>query len=383
MKNVLLVFGGVSYEHDISVVTAFQIYKKSRLADVKLHLLYVSRKGDFFLCDGLKLKPTDFAIENFNSRKKGVREVVFVSGEGGKIFAKTCFGLKEILTANVAIFACHGGDGENGKLVTFFEAHGIACSSGSSNALAICMDKFLFKTVARGINIQVVPGFKLTKTEFKQNKKIVAEQLRRLDFPVIIKTNSGGSSIGLFVARTIEEFTQKISEAFEFDTDLIVEKFIKNTREFNIAILGDAYVQEISEVDEPIKSDEILSFTDKYLRGGGKAKNQKGSMASAGLKKPEDLKEPLISKMKSLALKIFKKLGLYGIVRIDFLYDVDNEKIYVCELNAIPGSLAYYFFKRNKIVTNDLIYKLIDIAERNYCNDKINPKLMVDVLTEK
>ena len=383
MKNVLLVFGGRSYEHDISIVTAFQIYKKARLDDVNLHLLYISREGDYFLCDGSKVSINDFAKKNFNVRKRGVREVVFISGEDGKLFAKTRFGLKEILFAEVAIFACHGGDGENGKLVSFFENHGIACSSGSSNALAVCMDKFLFKSVAKGLNIPVVAGFKLSKFEFENAKKTLARRLAQIGFPVIIKINSGGSSIGLFIAKTINEFLIKISEAFQFDDVVIVEKFINNTREFNIAILGDAQSFEISEIDEPIKSDEVLSFSDKYLRSNDKGKGQKGTVSLGFSNKKVDLPESLVTKMKKLANKIFNVFGLYGVVRIDFLYDTLSEKLYVCEVNAIPGSLAFYFFKKNRVVTNDLLHKLIEVAERNRRKNCIKTEFVVDILSEK
>ena len=147
--------------------------------------------------------------------------------------------------------------------------------------------------------------------------------------------------------------------------------------------MGDGQKYEISEIDEPIKSENVLSFSDKYLRGGGKGKNQKGSM-SLGLKnKSLDLNEFVIKKMKQIAEKVFVKLGLFGVVRIDFLYDEVHDKIYVCEVNAIPGSLAFYFFRKNRIVTNDLIYRLIEIAERNYYSSKVKTEFVVDILTEK
>lgn len=383
MKNVLLVFGGVSYEHDISIVTAFQIYKKARLNDVSLKLFYVSRDGKFYICDEKKVTISDFSKTKFSGNNRGIREVVFVSGEKGKLFVKTHFGLKEIFDADVAIFACHGGDGENGKLVTIFENQGIACSAGSSDALAVCMDKFLFKSICKGLKIPVVSGFKISKTEFANNKDVIARNLARLGFPVILKINSGGSSIGLFKANTIEEFTEKIKQAFEFDEMVVAEKFIKNTREFNVAILGDEQNFEISEIDEPLKNNDVLTFADKYLSGAKSSKGEKGSMSSILRKTPENLSSQNVLKMKKIAEKIFIKLGLYGVIRIDFLFDELNDKIYVCEVNSIPGSLAYYFFKKNRIITNDLIEKLIAVAEKNYKKDKIKQEFMVDILSKK
>ena len=383
MKNVLLVFGGVSYEHDISIVTAFQIYKKTMLQDVKLHLFYVSRDGKFYLCDSKKTSILDLSKSRFNSKSKLFKEIVFVSGESGKLFVKTRFGLRELLRADVAIFACHGGDGEDGGLVNYFEKNGIACSVGSSKALAICMDKFLFKNFAKGINIPVVSGFKLNQRDLLKDKKAIINKLLRLGFPVILKINNGGSSIGIFVANNFDEFLSGAKSLFEFGDDVIVEKFIPKNREFNVAVMGDSSKFEISEIDEPIKQNEILSFADKYMSSDSvKGVKQKGNM-SFNLRKDINLSDKNKEKIKSIARKIFLNLGLFGVVRIDFLYDEQNDKIYVCEVNAIPGSLAYYFFKKNTIVTNDLIEKLIFTAQENYKKELINNKLVVDILSEK
>lgn len=384
MKNVLLVFGGESYEHDISIVTAFQIYRKTRLENCKLILMYVSRDSRFFICDEKRVKISDFSKLNFDGKKKGFREVVFVSGEKQKLFEKTRFGLKEYLHVDVAIFACHGGEGENGRLVSFFERQDIACSAGSSNALAVCMDKFLFKSISKGLNIPVVSGFKVSKRDYLVENALILKRIKLLKFPVVLKINSGGSSIGLFVANDESDFAEKMKQVFEFNDDVIIEKFIKNAREFNIAILGDFEKYEISEIDEPIKNNEVLTFADKYLSGNSSknaaVKNQKGSMDFSERRKPNDLSEGIQNLMRKTAEKLFVKLGLHGVVRIDFLYDEQNKKVYVCEVNAIPGSLAFYFFKKNKIVANDLIEKLIIIAEKNLDKIRIKQDFIVNLL---
>ena len=97
MKNVLLVFGGKSYEHDISVVTAAQIFNRNTLENIKLVPLYVSRDNRFFVYKPDKMDIKDFSLANFKSNAKVFKEVVFVSGENETLFAKTRFGLKEFL----------------------------------------------------------------------------------------------------------------------------------------------------------------------------------------------------------------------------------------------------------------------------------------------
>lgn len=369
MKNVLLVFGGKSYEHDISVVTASQIYNRSKLLDVNLVLFYVSRDERFFIYTGKNLNIKEFSVTNFNEKNKNFKEVFFVTSEKNKIFIKSMFGLKEYMTADFAIFACHGGNGENGRLVSFFENFGIYSSAGSVYSLMATMNKWLFKQVMKGIKIPTVSGFKLTKNDYIKNYDSLKYRFKFMQFPVIIKTNNGGSSIGVFVANHREEFEQNLNAAFEFDEEVLIEKFIAKTREFNVAVIGDSKGIVVSDIDEPTKESDMLSFSDKYLSSSGN-KSQKGgvkggSMVGQARKFPADISDELASKIKGYAEKIFKELGLTGIVRIDFLYSKDTNKLFVCEVNSIPGSLAFYFFKENKLRCDSLVYKLLNIAERN------------------
>lgn len=386
MKNVLLVFGGMSYEHDISVVTASQIYNKTKIDDVKLVPFYVSRENRFYVYLSEKFILSDFTITGFNLAKKRFKEIAFVSNEKGILFSKTKFGLKEYLKSDTAIFAMHGSDGENGKLQAIFESFGIYSSCGNFDSLAICMNKYLFKQVMLGIKVPTVSGFKLTQNDLNENADKIKEKVNRLGFPLVVKSNNGGSSIGLFVASNEEEFFEKLKESFEFDNEILVEKFIEGSREFNVAVIGDNDKFSVSEIDEPLKTHEILSFADKYCSdASGKAvkidKSLKNSMAGSLRKFPADIPVRLQNRMKKFASRIFKALNLRGIVRIDFLYNEKDNKIYVCEVNAIPGSLAFYFFTKNQILINDFVKKLISIAEKyKETHFLINKEYITDVL---
>ncbi len=372
MKNVLLVFGGKSYEHDISVVTASQIFNKTKLEDFKLIPLYLTRNNELYIYTENRFNIKDFSILNFKNNKKKFKKVAFVSGENNKLFIKSKFGLKEYLTADNVIFACHGDIGENGILVSYFNMFGFGTSAGNVCALSVCMDKFIFKQVMKSLKIPTVSGFRLSKNEYENLNYDLKYKIRFLKFPVIIKTNSGGSSIGLFVAKNRNEFDEKIKLAFEFDDEILIEKFIVSAREFNVAVIGTKERYIVSNIDEPIKTNEVLSFADKYLNSnkinGVKSAGKNGSMLSNLKDKILNLDEDKNEKIKRFAGKIFNKLGLSGVVRIDFLFEEKTGKIYVCEVNAVPGSLAYYFFKENKISTNNLVKKLIDIAEENRVN---------------
>ena len=292
-------------------------------------------------------------------------------GENKKLFARSLLGLKECLVIDAAVFACHGASGENGQLVSLFKLMDIPVSVGDVDGLGVCMNKFLFKQVMKGLKIPVVKGFKIAKSDYDNEEKRhnVELKLRLLTFPVVIKANSGGSSIGVFVAKNKEEFDYCLSDAFEFDDVVLVERFVKNAREFNVAVLGNGERFCVSEIDEPLKNEELLTFADKYLSGAkGKdcSKLKIGSME--GLKKrfPAEVDQGIVDRIKDYAAKIFKSLGLFGVVRIDFLFCEKSNKLYACEVNAIPGSLAYYFFCQGQVLINEFIERLIDVAETEH-----------------
>ncbi len=385
MKNVLLVFGGKSYEHDISIVTASQIFNKTRLDDVRLVPLYISRDNRYYIYTETKFDIKRFSGCVFLKNKKLFKEVVFVTGEKGKLFLKTRFGLKEYLIANLAIFACHGGCGENGELVSIFKDNGIFSSSGSIEALSLCMNKYLFKKQMKGLKIPVVQGFKFCKFELENDYENLKNKFKFMKFPIIAKANNGGSSIGVFLIKDRVELKEKLNQAIEFDNEILIEKYIKSAREFNVSILGDREDFVVSEIDEPIKQDEILSFANKYLdsvKSKGFAKgNCSGKMQNQNRKFPADISEMLSHKIKNIAAKIFKELNLFGVVRIDFLYDEEVDNLYVCEVNAMPGSLAYYFYDENRITTNYLVLKLIELAEKyKQKNYELNSEYYTNIL---
>jgi len=385
MENILLVFGGESYEHDISVVTASQIYNKTYFEEKKLIPFYISREGKYYIYNCKEFDISDFSKEKFTKSNKKLKEVAFVSNEKNIVFVKSKFGLREYLKTDIAIIACHGGNGENGKLEAILDSVNISHSAGNIDSLAVCMNKYFFKKIMYGLKIPVVNGLIIRKKDLIDEDNF-RNRVEKLGYPLVLKPNNGGSSIGLFVVKNFEELKNKIEDVFEFDNEVLVEKFIQNTREFNVAVIGNVDDYIISEVDEPLKENEVLSFADKYCQDStGKFSKCnsgcKGSMESGSRTFPADINLRLKNRLQKLTYKIFTSLNLRGVVRIDYLYDEENNKLYVCEVNAIPGSLAYYFFSKGDILINDFVNKLINLT-KIYKNSKflINKEFFTDIL---
>ena len=154
--------------------------------------------------------------------------------------------------------------------------------------------------------------------------------------------------------------SRSVDDAFKYATKIIVERAITNLREINCAVLGDENEAEASECEEPLHSDEILSYEDKYV-SNAKSSGSKG-MASVSRKIPADLMPEKREEVRSLAVKAFKALGCNGVARIDFMIDEDTGKLYFNEINTIPGSLAFYLWEPLGISYKEQLDRMIKLA---------------------
>lgn len=351
--NIAIVFGGKSVEHDVSIVTAKQIHNICKdMYDTTL--IYVDKNGQLNLYKNHKFNFEDFKNKN--------RYFVPITINKGCVCNQTTLGLKKLHKIDCAIMCTHGGDGENGTLSSYFITAQIPVTAGSSVALGISMDKWLSKQFFKANKIMCAKGiFADAKTSIDQlDNKII----KTFGYPVIVKPNNGGSSIGIKTANNKTQLKHALDIALEFDNSAVIEQKLQNFTEFNCAVFGDGENLQISKIDEPIKTDQILSFSDKYLNKDN-SKCQKSSMKTQARKYPE-LEPWLRQKIQKTSNEIFKRLGFWGVVRIDYIYTPQNKKLYVNEINAIPGSLASYFFANSKLEYNLFIEKLVNIGVKNY-----------------
>ena len=347
--NIAVVFGGESCEHDISIITALTIFKKYRLAGMQVKLMYVSRKGEFYIGEGLE----DFKkYKSFNESK--FNNVVILDGDN-KLYLKKKNKLVELCEIDFIVNCCHGGAGEDGKFSALLEHCKIPSSSANFKALGIAMDKYLTKLMAISLDVPVVDFFQFSYSEWLNSNERVIQQLMQFDFPVVVKPVSQGSSIGVSLATTLDEFNSAVNLAFKFDHAVICERAIINKREFNCCVVKTAEGKLLAKMDEPISKSVIISFKDKYLSEDGNKKPSKvkiwtGKEVSLGIESqsrsktvslPTRLRNQIIKQSKLM----YENLDLNGVVRFDYIMDTNKDKITLGEINAIPGSLGYYFFE--------------------------------------
>lgn len=213
--------------------------------------------------------------------------------------------------------------------------------------------------ILRCCNIPVVDFLWFTDKEwFAKENELIERIESTLDYPVIVKPANLGSSVGIGRAGDRNRLRQCIGDACNYSSRIIVEHMVDNLKEINCSVLGDCDDYQTSVCEEPIKSGEILSYTDKYMGG---TKGTKGMQASQK-RIPADLPDRVSERIRFLAGETFRVLSCHGVSRVDIIMDAYNGEIYVNEINTIPGSLSFYLWEATGITFSQLMDKLVKLA---------------------
>jgi len=359
-----VLFGGNSTEHEIAIISAVQAMLSLDREKYDVIPLYITKDSRFFTGDAL------FTIENYRdipALLKKCTEVTLVrEGDiaGVYKFPPKAFTKSRIGHIDIAFPIVHGTNTEDGVLAGYIEMLGlpyVGCDVASS---ALGMDKYAMKAVFKDAGIPVLPAKLYTSEDYTDVETLIKHVEENFTYPVIVKPVNLGSSIGISVAADRDALARALDTAFSFSELVLVERAITSLREINCAVLGDRFSAEASECEEPISGDEILSFTDKYI-SGAKDGGAKG-MASVKRKIPAPLTEEQREQIRSLAVKAFKTLGASGVARIDFMIDTAENKLYLNEINTIPGSLSFYLWEPLGVSYKELLDRMIDTAMKRH-----------------
>ncbi|HHW45752.1 MAG TPA: D-alanine--D-alanine ligase [Clostridiales bacterium] len=373
--NLAVFFGGRSVEHEISVISAVQAMHAANHEKYNVIPIYITKAGEMYtgevLFDINNYKDLNALLENCQAAQiaKQENEVVLITR------GKGLFKSSKTTPIHMAFPVVHGTNCEDGSIQGFFELIGLPYIGCDVTSSAIGMDKSVFKSVMQSYNLPVLPGFTFDSRSFVlQKDEIIGKIAEQFSFPVIVKPANLGSSVGISKANDPQQLEEAITLAANFAEKILVEPAITNLREINCSVLGDNEEYEASVCEEPIMKDEILSYKDKYLSG-----NSTKGMESLSRKLPADLPDEKSEEIKQLAINVFKAIGGSGLARIDFLLDTaDNDKVYVNEINTIPGSLAFYLWKESGLPFDKLIDKLVDLG---YKRSRRKANLMYSIET--
>ena len=343
--KIALIFGGRSLESDISVITAMQALAVLRETDFDVTPVYIAADGGFY-ADGVDEVSAFTPFDASRHKRLVLADGVFSKLRKGK--------LKRVFRPDAALVCCHGGEGENGVLQGVLEFNGVPYTSAGVLGSALMMDKAAAKCAFEQMLLNVLPYVVVGSQEVEADADGAAERCEEaLGLPVIVKPASQGSSIGISAAHDRGELSSALAFAAKFGEKLVVEQLLEDFAEVNCAAYGRGEEVVVSETERPLSSGELLTFDDKYLSGG---------KAGSGRVTPADVGEEMNVLIGSLTERIYRALGLRGVVRMDFLADRARGKVYINEVNTVPGSMAFYLFEAAGVSFSDILTDIIEDA---------------------
>ena len=366
--KVAVLFGGKSTEHEISIISAIQAIGHINKEKYDVVPVYITKNNDFYVGESID-KIEEYT--HINQLLAKSTQVVWVK-ENDKVnlvrYPMKKFGNNVMTQVDVAFPIVHGTNVEDGTLQGFLATLGLPVVGCDVLSSAVGMNKYVMKTVLKDNNIPVLDCKCSTWKDYEDVDSLVEKIEKTFEYPVIIKPLNLGSSIGIKKASDRASLLEALDLGFEFSKKILVEHAISKLKEINCSVLGDYESAEASECEEPINSDDILSFEDKYIGGGskGSAKGAKsgGSKGMASLKRkiPADISDEMRDKIRTMAVDAFIALGCSGVSRIDFMIDMETNEVYFNEINTIPGSLSFYLWEPLGMKYEHLLDNMIELA---------------------
>ncbi len=362
--NIAVFFGGNSVEHEVSIISGIQAIQNIDTNKFQVTPVYIAKNKKMYVGESL------LKIENFKNINNVIENstAVYLTSDNDICYLKAeekSF-LKKFnpIRIDVALPVVHGTNCEDGSLQGLFELYGLPYVGCDVLASSVGMDKAVFKNVLSAAGLPVLPCVLFSSRDYAESKEeTVAKIEKEIGYPLIVKPVNLGSSVGISKVENKNELIEAIDLSSTFTNKILAEKAVENLCELNCSCVG--YLDDFmaSAIEEPIKADKILSYKDKYLSGG---KSSKGSgskgMSSLTRKLPADIPDSLKNEIEDLTIATFKAIGGHGVARIDYLMDDKTKKVYINEINTIPGSMAFYLWEAKGIKYKQLIDTLIALA---------------------
>ncbi len=366
-KQIGVIFGSRSCEREVAIISAVQLMHHADPEKYEVIPVYIDEHGSWYT--GEKLKDIN-SYKPFRPEQSGITKVfpdlsagsgaLLTVSKGTGLFAKEK--VEMVARIDVYVVVMHGLNGEDGTLQGLLELAKVPYTSTGVAGSAIGMDKIMMKQFFRGAGLPVLPGLWFSRSAFENDREAVLQQVEKeLGFPVFVKPANLGSSIGVSRADDPASLAESLGLAFDYDRRVLVEQGLDKPIELNCSVLGYDGEAEASPIEMPLGNDEFLDFGDKYLSSGG----SKG-MASLHRVLPAPIEDSLRDEIQKMSREIFRMLDCKGVVRIDYMFDRKSEKIYITEINTIPGSLAFYLWENAGLPYSRLIDRMVAYAEQAY-----------------
>lgn len=375
MKTIAVIFGGKSAEHDVSIITAHIPIIQSLLASAQFDVwpVYIAKDGSWY-ADKQMNDLEFFKRSDFESRLARQKKVQLLFDHGLKIIWP---GIRsKTVRVDVVFPAMHGTFGEDGSLMGLLRMAGVPFVGCDLFASAVAMDKVLTKQVLDAEGIPIVPYVWFTKHDWEKEKGAWKEKIAKLAWPLFIKPVHLGSSIAIAKVKDEAQLENAVEVAFHYDDKVLVEESVENLIEVTLPIMGNDEPQ-LAAIEKPKSKTGFYDYTDKYLSGGKKG----GGVNNEYSEIPAQIEPELARQVEDFGRKTYRVLGCSGIARVDFLINSSSRRVYVNEVNTLPGSLYHHNWRKTGISGVELVTKLVTLAEERFAaQQKIIHTFRSDIL---
>lgn len=359
-------FGSRSPEHDISIITGQLIISGLKGLGHNVIPIYLSKKGEWLLGDELgTMEAFTSGSQKITSARFGKYYLDLEKSSEKLVFRKKGLGGSK-LAVDLAFPAFHGANGEDGTIQGLFEIFNIPYVGCDVTSSAITMDKILTKQFYREQGIPTTKFVHYDRQAWTNDRNEILRAIgEQLKWPVFVKPARLGSSIGIVKAKTAQDLEFAIEVALHYGQRFLVEESVENLMDVTVAVLGNEAPQP-SLLQESVFGDELFSYEEKYLKGGGAQLGR----AQKSIVIPARLDGQTTKIIQDLAVKIFALFGCSGIARVDFLYDKKSGEYFANEVNTLPGTLYHHLWKASGIEFFELLTRLLAYAREKHESKK-------------
>ena len=365
MKTIAVIFGGKSAEHDVSIITAHTPIIDSLLASKEYDVwpIYITKEGRWY-ADKAMNEMKFFKQPDYEAQLAQKKQVSLSFEKGLELVWPGL--LPKRVPIDLVFPSMHGTYGEDGSLQGLLRMAGVPFVGCDLFASAVAMDKVMTKQLLAAEGIPVVPYVWFTRAEWEKYAEALVGKIKELTYPLFVKPVHLGSSIGISKVRDERELVHAIEVALHYDDKVLVEEGVANLIEITLPIMGNDEIA-VAECERPLNKTEFFDFNDKYLSGGKKGGEGVNSEYS---EIPANISEKLTHKIKDMGVHVYRTLGCAGIARVDFLVEGTKHKVYVNEVNTLPGSLYHHNWKKAGVSNMDLVLGLVKLAEERAADQK-------------
>lgn len=352
MTNIVLLYGGQSAEHDISIISAFNISKSILFDHYTVIPVYITHHGVWLsgevlnhpLEDASQLKLEQAYVASWAESKEDISTGVVINPG-------------DIKAGDTIVFpVLHGPNGEDGTIQGFLEVLNVPYVGAGVVASATGMDKIISKHLFDRAGIPQVPYISFTRKEWHDDQETLFQKIEgSLLYPLFVKPANMGSSVGISRVENSERLKEAVNEALKYDRRIVVEQGL-SAQECEVAILGNEDATA-SVVGMLVKESEFYDYDEKYINN------------TVTMQIPADIDLTISQQIQDYAIRAFHAIDGCGLSRVDFFL-TNNNDIFINEINTMPGftphSMYPCLWNETGLSTRDLIEELLQLALHRY-----------------